>query len=74
MKEILKENCKSKVRIETNGRYNDEIYTCTNGWQWTGFTLTPRLAELMIEALKEYQESLIKDSEPKMKQPNAKAI
>jgi len=73
MKEILKENCKSKVRIETNGRYNDEIYTSINGWQWAGFPLTPRLAELMIEALQEYQEAVIEDGKPKMKQPSAKA-
>lgn len=52
-KEILRENGTIKAKVKTD-KYGTELYTSSNGWQWTGVTLTPELARLTIEVLKEY--------------------
>ena len=53
MKEILKESGRLKVKIEAN-RYGYDLLTTENGYQWTGQSLLPEKARLIIEALQEY--------------------
>lgn len=57
MKEIIKKSGKLAVKI-TDKRIGVEIFTISNGNQWTGHGLTPVLATLMIQALQEYLDGL----------------
>lgn len=53
MKEIQRENGKIKAKI-TKDEYGTELLTTRNGIHWTGHSISPVLASLIIEVLQEY--------------------
>lgn len=52
-KKIIRESGKLKARVDID-KYGAQLMTMRNGFQWSGAEITPVLAELTIEVLREY--------------------
>lgn len=52
--EIIKENGNIKAKVIICDKYDDELLTMRNGWQWSGAPLNENLACQIIDALNEY--------------------
>lgn len=53
MKLFIKEDDDLKAKLVIDN-YDVTFLTMRNGWQWTGMSMTPKLAKLSIKVLQEY--------------------
>lgn len=55
---IVKGKIGAKVEI---GSFGPTFYTCDNGHQWSGESISKEKAEIMVEVLKKYLERVEKE-------------
>lgn len=59
---IKKSKGKLGVNIE-HSKYDKQILTTRNGWQWSGMPINDDLADLLIDVLIEYKKQRLQEKE-----------